>query len=319
VSYEGNVAGAGVTNFTVSQNLEAMDGAADYVKGYLVDWTNADHSAGNVYGFEADLSAQDAQAAETAFKVTGGWDTALDGADLPVTNLGQVDLDTVNADGAALALGTGDETVAIASSDWDIDATGIATGMGAFTSDGAGTFASLNVLDGAITNVGDVALDSVSADTDNGPLYIGDTDDQPIVRLDGSPASDDTYSGTVVTSLNCGEAIAQWDLVYMDGTENEWMLADSNAAGKFPALGMAVAACTNGNEGTILVQGVVRNSGWSWTNEGVPLYLDETTAGSMTETAPSTSGDCVQHVARVLAVTDDTILFNPNTLWVEIN
>lgn len=42
----------------------------------------------------------------------------------------------IDANGAALALGDGDETVAINSSDWAIDATGIATGFGNFTSNG---------------------------------------------------------------------------------------------------------------------------------------------------------------------------------------
>lgn len=88
VNYLQNGAGTGATWYTVSQNLDALDGADDYVKGYLVDWTNADHSAGNVYGFEADLNAQDAQAIEIAFKTTGGWDTAFDANDLAIINVG---------------------------------------------------------------------------------------------------------------------------------------------------------------------------------------------------------------------------------------
>jgi hypothetical protein len=62
--------------------------------------------------------------------------TAMDAGDGNVTNVGQIDVDTVDADGAALALGDGDETVAINSSDWDIGVTGDMTGIGAITADG---------------------------------------------------------------------------------------------------------------------------------------------------------------------------------------
>jgi hypothetical protein len=153
------------------------------------------------------------------------------------------------------------------------------------------------------------------APTGTNPYYSAITWGNGADDLDGAPTVDDTYTGTVITGKNCGEIIAQWSLVYMDDTEAEWMLADANAAGKFPALGMAVAACTNGTAGTILVQGVVRNDGWAWTGEGKALYLDKTTPGGMTETAPPTTGDCVQHIARVLTVTSDVIYFNPSPLW----
>ena len=62
------------------------------------------------------------------------------------SNSGDITLGAVSGDvninpssGQNLGLGNGDETVAINSSDWGIDATGIATGMGDITSDGTVT------------------------------------------------------------------------------------------------------------------------------------------------------------------------------------
>jgi len=102
VSLLQNGAGEGATWFSVQQTLNAMDSADDIVKGYSVDWANANHSNGFAYGFSADLDAQDAQAVETAFKVIGSWDYALDANDLGIINVGVLGTtgDAIDAGGA---------------------------------------------------------------------------------------------------------------------------------------------------------------------------------------------------------------------------
>ncbi|MCP4262753.1 MAG: hypothetical protein GY774_35390 [Planctomycetes bacterium] len=54
---------------------------------------------------------------------------ALDLSTGDITNVGQIDADTIIADGAALAIGDGTETIAIDSSDWNISATGDITNV----------------------------------------------------------------------------------------------------------------------------------------------------------------------------------------------
>ena len=85
-----------------------------------------------------------------------------------ITNVGQIDVDTVDADGSALALGDGDETVAIDSSDWDIDATGTMTGIGSITSNGTATITGGIVT--AVVTVPDNATYSVNAN-DSGQIH----------------------------------------------------------------------------------------------------------------------------------------------------
>lgn len=132
----------------------------------------------------------------------------------------------------------------------------------------------------------------------------------------GADAQADTkYSGTVITGLNAGETIAAFDLVYFDGTENEWMIADADASGKFPARGIALAAGTNGNPLDVLVQGTVRNDTvFEWTANGATLYLDDV-AGDAIEVAgiPATSNDCIQVVGW--SITNDEAYFNFSTEW----
>ena len=48
---------------------------------------------------------------------------------------------------------------------------------------------------------------------------------------------------------------------------------------------------------------------------GAPLFIDTTTAGGMTETAPTGTGDCIRVVGYVQ--TADSIFFNPSPDWFE--
>ena len=132
--------------------------------------------------------------------------------------------------------------------------------------------------------------------------------------FDGALGTDDTYTGFLITGKNAGEAISQWDVVYFDATATEWLQADADAAGEFPARGIAVAAGTDGNSLDVIVQGTVRNDAWNWTVGGT-IYLSDT-AGGLTQTAPSTSGDAVQILGW--AITADIIYVNCSGHWVEV-
>lgn len=135
----------------------------------------------------------------------------------------------------------------------------------------------------------------------------------PILTVSAALATDDTYSGLAVAGLNAGATIAQWEAVYLDGSST-WQLADANGSGTFPAVGLAVAAYSNTNAAIVVTHGTVRNDAWAWTPGGV-VYLS-TTAGGLTQTAPSTSGDKVQQIGR--ALTADILLVNINSEYLTV-
>ena len=126
---------------------------------------------------------------------------------------------------------------------------------------------------------------------------------------------DDEYNGQTVTGRNCGEGLTQWDLVRLANDADPWHQADANAAGEFPAIGISVAACTDTNPATVLIRGVVRNEGWTGLTPGGAVYLS-TTAGGITQTAPSTSGDAVQIVGWALS--DSEIYFDFSRPYSEV-
>jgi hypothetical protein len=124
-------------------------------------------------------------------------------------------------------------------------------------------------------------------------------------HLNALPTSDDTYEGHAITGRNAGATIAQWEAVFL-ASDGEWELADANGSGTFPCRGLAAAAYTAGNAAIVVDSGVVRNDAWAWTVGG-DIYLS-TTAGGLTQTAPSTSGDKIQKIGYALSA--DSIRVN---------
>lgn len=118
-------------------------------------------------------------------------------------------------------------------------------------------------------------------------------------EVDGTPASDDTWGGRAITGVNAGATIAQWESVYM-GSGGEWLLADANGSGTYPCRGLAAAAGTDNNPMTVVTEGVIRNDAWNWTTLGGTIYLS-TTAGGLTQTPPSGSGEIVQQVGFAIS------------------
>lgn len=131
--------------------------------------------------------------------------------------------------------------------------------------------------------------------------------------LTGAHGSDDTSTGTTISGLNAGATIAQWEAVYLDGSST-WQLADANGTGTYPARGLATAAYSSTDPAVILVHGTVRNDAWAWTPGGA-IYLSAT-AGGLTQTAPSTSGDKVQQVG--FALTADIAFFDFNSTYLTV-
>jgi hypothetical protein len=112
--------------------------------------------------------------------------------------------------------------------------------------------------------------------------------------------SNSTFTGNTLTGLNAGATISQFNAVYLGGSST-WLAADADGTNTYPARGLSIAAYVDTNAATVLVRGVVRNDSWTWTPGGT-IYIS-TTAGALTQTAPSASGSKVQQVGFALTAT----------------
>jgi len=142
-------------------------------------------------------------------------------------------------------------------------------------------------------------------------------DDDASLKIDATPdgMADDKYNGITLVGINFGETVGQWACVFL-ASDGKVDIADADAAGEFPALGIVVAGGDDTDPAIILTRGVVRNEGWTGLTVGGAVYLGDDGTGAITQTAPSTSGDAVQIIGRALS--DSEIYFNFSGHWLEV-
>ena len=131
------------------------------------------------------------------------------------------------------------------------------------------------------------------------------------------------YQGTVLYSETAAGTIGFGQLCYRTNAET-WALADAttaNAAAAYNMLGICVKASTATNPTSILINGFVIGGYATVTNSGEPLYMS-TTAGSVTNTAPTTVGNAVRIIGHTFwdsnTNTRTVIRFNPENSWIEL-
>ena len=148
----------------------------------------------------------------------------------------------------------------------------------------------------------------ISDETGSGSLMFGTN---PTRTFAATSLADDTYTGDVITGYNAGEALTQWDVVYLSSSST-WLKGDSDAAGKAPVQGVVVATTSNGNPATVLVRGVFRDDGGTAWTPGGTVFLS-TTAGALTQTAPTAASSVVQSLG--VALSAHVVQVNVSSVW----
>ena len=178
----------------------------------------------------------------------------------------------------------------------------------------------LVISDGNLEDEVDVSLGSGALSVTTGMGYVKATSGFLIpeaksidIQAPLLPTADHTATGLTAQML-AGGAIAAFQTVCIHTTTGEVVISDSNAIGTMPVIGIAPAAISDTNTGTILLQGFIRDDTFNWTLGGI-IYASET-AGAMTQTAPTTSGAFVQ--ALGIALSADVVYFNPSLTLVEV-
>lgn len=163
---------------------------------------------------------------------------------------------------------------------------------------------------------------SVTIGSDAGTNYVYVTDagidvvDVHKLNLEDAPSTDHNYSGTTIV-LTANENQAFGDVCYIDAL-GEAALADADALATARVTLMCTETVTTGNPATYLMFGVARNDAWAWT-VGDPIYLSTTgtTGNTLTQTAPNGTGDAVVIIG--IATHADRMIFNPNSMIIELN
>ena len=141
-----------------------------------------------------------------------------------------------------------------------------------------------------------------------------DMNEKSIVCEFGTLTSDHTASGEIITGT-AGESVAFGDICYLKSDGKFWKTdSDAEATAKGMIV-MAIATISADASGSFLKKGYARDDSWAWTT-GDQLFIDATTAGGMTATAPSGSGDIVRLTGYAKGA--DYVEFDPSKMYLEV-
>lgn len=176
----------------------------------------------------------------------------------------------------------------------------------------------------AIQNDGDIVLADITGNVcigtttgdstlsvDGGGSFTGGLRVDETVHIDATITTNGDFSGFSSTQT-AGATLTFGDLLYID-SDGELKEADADAGSTMPALWMAAESGTDGNTFTVIEpNSYVVDTGWSWT-AGDTLYVS-TTAGAVTNTAPSGAGDIIQVIGYAMSATKIKFLPSPDAI-----
>ena len=189
-------------------------------------------------------------------------------------------------------------------------------------------------LNGVLENTGLMASGSIIS-TINKPLVVGaNTTPRTGVATDGVTSvlgdlktwAANYHSGEVLYNEVSGEALNFGQLCYRNAA-GKWQKAtgSSSTIAAYNMLGICLQTVgVTDTAISILTRGYVESTYLSAGAVGNPLFMDATTAGSITNTAPSTAGNVVRIIGNVFwssALQTNSkwiVYFNPDNTWIEL-
>jgi hypothetical protein len=122
--------------------------------------------------------------------------------------------------------------------------------------------------------------------------------------------ADHSWCGDV-SSESVNEDAGLFGLLYLNSAGYKMAKADADAT--LPCVALQLVTGTGTKK--ILKRGYARDDSWTWT-VGQLLWVSAATAGLITSTKPSTTGNRVQCIGY--AVSADVICFDPDKTWTEV-
>jgi hypothetical protein len=135
----------------------------------------------------------------------------------------------------------------------------------------------------------------------------------PVVNLNDHSWEDRSFWGDCVI-LQAGENLAVTDIVYIKNDGKTWK-ANANSSTTLPAIALATSAISTDAWGVFLIKGFLRDDSNITFALGDKIYVDASTAGEITPTAPS-GGNFVQ-VLGICVHTTHTIFWSPSMTIIE--
>ena len=112
-------------------------------------------------------------------------------------------------------------------------------------------------------------------------------------------------NGAIRFKAKASEALSKGDVIYIDGVSGgvpTVSKAQANSASTMPAFGLAYASASLNAEVQIVTLGNLDGINTGSLSVGDTLYVSSTTAGALTNTAPTGEANLIQNIAKVVKV-----------------
>ncbi len=166
------------------------------------------------------------------------------------------------------------------------------------------------------TVLSDIAAMPLAGGTMTGTITLAESG---MIALDPASSADEKWSGITCTGI-AGATLVVGNLVYLDATATEWLLADANdetTAGDVP-LALCILAANDGQATNLLLIGTMRSAAFPASIAlGAPVYVG-VTAGDIQAAKPTATTDIVRRVGWAMTVEPNTIYFNPSNDYLEL-
>lgn len=149
-----------------------------------------------------------------------------------------------------------------------------------------------------------VDTDTLYVDSVNNEVGIGTTDPSEKLEVVGNVEATEFIGdlrGAVVFKAHAGEALTKGDVVYISGIDGNTTVvskAEADVAAKMPAFGLAAKTAANNTALEVYTFGTLSGLDTSSYSEGDELFVS-TTAGALTDTAPTGESSLVQKIGKV--------------------
>lgn len=117
------------------------------------------------------------------------------------------------------------------------------------------------------------------------------------ILADDMEKLDDVVPSREIVTL--GETVTAFQALYQKASDSKWYKAQSDGT-KQPCQGLALEGGVLDGQIRIHRMGEITNASWAWGTIGAPIYLDASTAGALTQTAPS---DNIQIIGYAMSAT----------------
>lgn len=126
-------------------------------------------------------------------------------------------------------------------------------------------------------------------------------------NINNALTTNSSYTGTYETAT-VGESVVFGDVLYLKFSDGKYWKAKADAYITTPATRMALGTISANASGDLLIEGLVRYDSWSFA--AANIWLSATTAGAITSTQPSTTGNQIQKIGCAFA--SNKLQFRPS-------